>query len=96
MLGLASEAGAPVPLPDGGFAERDGVQVQSRMAASAYRRWAQASGGRIAAVSDGDADWAQLYDGGIARLPGDPAAPGDAPAWREHYPWLLAPALALL
>lgn len=96
VLGVGSADGAPVPLPDGGMAARDGVPLLSRMDSATYRKWADASGGRFAAVSDNDADWAQLYDGGIARLPGDPVAPGEAPAWREHYPWLLAPALALL
>jgi len=95
VLGLGSEAGAPVPLPDGGFAEQDGVQVQSRMAASAYRQWAQATGGRFVEVSDGDADWSALHDRGIAMLPGDPVAALGAHAWRELYAWCLAPALAL-
>lgn len=95
VLGLGSEAGAPVPLPDGGFAELDGVQVQSRMAALVYRQWAQASGGRFAAVDDGDADWTALHDRGIAALPGDPVAALGAHAWRELYAWCLAPALAL-
>ena len=96
VLGMGSEAGAPVPLPDGGFAERDGVQVLSRMDASPYRELAQATGGRFAAVSDGDADWSALHDRGIASLPGDAIAPGHATAWRELYAWCLAPALALL
>lgn len=95
VLGVGSEAGAPVPLPDGGFAEADGVQISSRMAVSAYRQWAQATHGRFAVVSDGDADWAALYDRGIAALPGDPVAPDAAAAWRELYAWCLAPALAL-
>jgi Ca-activated chloride channel family protein len=96
VLGVGSADGAPVPLPDGGMAARDGVPVQSRMDSATYREWADASGGRFAAVRDGDADWAQLYDGGIAHLPGDPVAPGEAPAWREYYSWLLLPALLLL
>lgn len=95
VLGLSSEAGAPVPLPDGGFAELDGVQVQSRMAASAYRQWAHTTGGRFVEVSDGDADWSALHDRGIAMLPGDPVAALGAHAWRELYAWCLAPALAL-
>jgi len=95
VLGLASEAGAPVPLPDGGFAELDGVPVQSRLDAQSYIQWARASGGRFAAVSDGDADWSSLYDRGIAVLPGDPVAADGALAWRELYAWCLAPALAL-
>ena len=95
VLGVGSEAGAPVPLPDGGFAEQDGVQVQSRMDATAYREWAQTSGGRFAVVSDGDADWSSLHDRGIAALPGDPVEAVGAHAWRELYAWCLAPALAL-
>lgn len=46
-------------------------------------------------VSDGDADWVALYDRGLATLPGDAVAPATAVAWRELYPWFLAPALAL-
>jgi Ca-activated chloride channel family protein len=95
VLGMGSEAGAPIPLPDGGFAEQDGVRVQSRMATAPYRQWAQTTGGRFAAVSDGDADWSSLHDRGIAALPGDPVAPGASSAWRELYAWCLAPALAL-
>jgi Ca-activated chloride channel homolog len=96
VLGVGSEAGAPVPLPDGGFAEDDAGQVLSRMAASVYAQWAQASGGRFAAVSDGDADWEALHQRGIAALPGDPNAPQASTAWRELYAWCLAPALGLL
>ncbi|HSQ72639.1 MAG TPA: VWA domain-containing protein, partial [Rubrivivax sp.] len=95
VLGLSSDAGAPVPLPDGGFAELDGVPVQSRMAASSYRQWAHATGGRFVAVSDGDADWSSLHDSGIAALSGDPVEAAGANAWRELYAWCLAPTLAL-
>lgn len=95
VLGMGSEAGAPVPLPDGGFAERDGAQVLSRMDVSPYRELARATGGRFAVVSDGDTDWLTLHDQGIANLPGDPVVPEHATAWHELYAWCLAPALAL-
>jgi Ca-activated chloride channel family protein len=95
VLGVGSATGAPVPLPQGGYAEQDGVQVQSRMAEGPYRQWAQTTGGRFAAVSDGDADWSVLHEGGIAALAGDPVAAGGAAAWQELYAWCLAPALAL-
>ena len=95
ILGIGSEAGAPIPLADGSFVETDGVQVVSRMARASYRDWAQATGGRFAAVSDGDADWQALHDRGLATLPGDAAGSAPATAWRELYPWCLAPALAL-
>jgi len=95
VLGVGSEAGAPVPLPDGGFAERDGVRVLSRMDAATYGQWARSTGGRFVEAVDGDGDWAALHDGGIAALPGDPVAAGSVRAWRELYAWCLAPALAL-
>ena len=47
VLGVGSEAGAPVPLPDGGFAERDGVRVLSRMDTTTYGQWARSTGGRF-------------------------------------------------
>lgn len=95
VLGVGSESGAPVPLPDGGFAERDGVRVLSRMDAATYGHWARSTGGRFAKAADGDGDWVALYDGGIAALPGDPVAAGSVRAWRELYAWCLAPALVL-
>jgi len=95
ILGVGSEAGAPVPLPEGGFAEQDGVQVQSRMVVAPYRQWAQTSGGHFAEVSDSDADWTALHDRGMADLPGDPVAAGESAAWNERYAWFLVPALAL-
>lgn len=93
ILGLNSEAGGPVPLPDGGFAERDGAQVISRPDTGAYR--ALAGGRRYAAVADGDGDWAELYDQGIARLPGAPLPPEHARAWQALYHAPLAAALIL-
>ncbi|MBS0328567.1 MAG: VWA domain-containing protein, partial [Proteobacteria bacterium] len=95
VLGVGSESGAPVPLPDGGFAERDGVRVLSRMDAATYGHWARSTGGRFVEAADGNGDWAALYDGGIAALPGDPVAVGSVRAWRELYAWCLAPALVL-
>jgi len=95
VLGVGSEAGAPVPLPDGGFAERDGVRVLSRMDAATYGQWARSTGGRFVEAVDGDGDWAALHDGGIAALPGDPVAAGSVRAWQELYAGCLAPALVL-
>lgn len=96
VLGVGTEAGAPVPLPGGGWAEFDGAPVTSRMAAPTYRQWASASGGRFVVASDGDADWTALHDNGLGALPGEPLPPETAAAWRELYAWCLAPALALL
>lgn len=93
ILGIHSEAGAPIPLPDGGFAERDGAQVVSRPATESYR--ALVGDGRYTTVVDGDADWVDLYDHGIARLPGDTAAPEKARAWRQLFHAPLAVALIM-
>ncbi|MDD5390420.1 MAG: VWA domain-containing protein [Gallionellaceae bacterium] len=96
VLGVGTQTGAAIPLPEGGYAERDGAQVQSRLDAAAYADLARLAGGRYATVADGDADWVELHDHGLATLPGDPPAAAQARAWRELYPWLLAPAWALL
>ncbi len=96
VLGVGTEAGALIPLPDGGYAEFDGAPMTSRMAVPTYRQWASAGGGHFVAVSDGDADWTALHDNGIGALPGDPLPPEAAAAWRELYAWCLVPALALL
>ncbi len=96
VLGVGTAAGAPIPLPQGGYAERDGVQVISRSHAGGYDDLARAAGGRFSRVQDGDSDWAALHDGGIAALPGDPLAPERVRAWQELYAWCLAPALVLL
>ncbi|MBI5330459.1 MAG: VWA domain-containing protein [Betaproteobacteria bacterium] len=95
ILGLGTEAGAPIPLPDGGFAEADGVQVQSRADPAAWRALARASGGEYVPVQDGDGDWAALYDQGIARLPGRPVPAERARAWRRLHHGPLAAALLL-
>ena len=96
VLAVASADGAPVPLAGGGQAKQDGVPVVSRPAARAYERLAQRAGGRYAAVTDGNADWNALYDGGIARLPGADVAGAQLRAWRELFALPLGLALALL
>ncbi|MEW6133323.1 MAG: VWA domain-containing protein [Pseudomonadota bacterium] len=93
VLVVSSEAGAAIPLPDGGFAEREGVQVASRPALDSYAEFARMTGGELAAAGDGDADWRRLYDGGIARLPGDAAAAETVRAWRMLHAWPLLGAL---
>lgn len=95
ILGLGTPAGAAIPLPDGGVAERDGVPAISRADAAPYRTLARASRGLYAEAEDGDGDWAALYDAGIARLPGRPVAPERARAWRTLHAAPLAAALAL-
>jgi Ca-activated chloride channel family protein len=96
VLVTASRAGALFELPNGRRALRDGQPVLSRPELSAYRRLAQRSGGDLAEVRDGDADWDQLYDDGLVRLPGAALPTGPVQAWRELYVWPLGLALLLL
>ncbi len=89
VLGVATPAGAMLSTPQGGTAV-------SRPDGAAYRALADSTGGRYEAVTDDDADLRALYDRGLARLPA-PTPPVHGPhAWRELYPWLLAPVLALM
>lgn len=85
VLGVGSEAGAAIPLPDGGFAEKDGVQVVSRLGTEALSDLARTANGHFARAQDGAADWSALYNGGIARLPGDAVSAAQAKAWREWF-----------
>jgi Ca-activated chloride channel family protein len=94
VLGVGDPRGAAIPLADGGYAERDGAPVLSRLDADACR--ALARGGGYASVVDGDGDWSALYDHGLARLPGLRPQATSTRAWQELYPWPLALALALL
>lgn len=96
VLAVASAHGAPVPLAGGAQAIRDGVPVLNQPAVRAYSRLAQGSGGQLAMVTDGDADWKALYDDGMARLPGASVATGSVRAWRELFALPLGLALALL
>jgi Ca-activated chloride channel family protein len=95
VLAVSTPAGAAIPLPDGGYAERDGAQVASRPALEAYDDLARLTGGALAEAEDGDADWQRLYDGGIAKLPGAALAPESVRAWRSLHAWPLLLSLLL-
>lgn len=95
VLAVSTRAGAPIPLPDGGYAERDGQQAVSRPVLDAYAELARLAGGALAEARDGDADWQRLYDAGIAALPGEARAAEEVRAWRSLHAWPLLPALLL-
>ncbi len=96
ILVVASAEGAPMSLAGGGPAMKDGIPVISRPDVRAYRRLAHDSGGEMAWVRDGDADWDALYDDGIARLRGAAVSAAAAQAWHELFGWPLGLALGLL
>lgn len=95
VLAVSTKAGAAVPLPDGGYAERDGAQVVSRPALETYAELVRLSGGALVESSDGDADWQRLYDNGIAALPGEAPAADTVRAWRTLHAWPLLLSLLL-
>jgi Ca-activated chloride channel family protein len=95
VLGVAGRAGAPIPLPDGGYAEREGAQVISRPAFEPYAELARMTGGSLAEAADGDTDWQRLYDQGMAALPGEAVSPEQVRAWRTLHAWPLALSLLL-
>ncbi len=89
VLGVATPGGAVLSTAEGGTSV-------SRPDGAAYAALAASTGGRYESVTDDDADLRALYGRGLARLPA-PTLPVHGPhAWRELYPWLLAPALALM
>jgi len=96
ILVVASAEGAPMSLADGSQAMKDGIPVISRPDVRGYRRLAHDSGGELAWVRDGDADWDALYDDGIARLRGAAVSAATAQAWHELFGWPLGLALGLL
>lgn len=96
VLVTASAGGASFQLPGGVRAMREDAPVISRPALAVYRRLAQDSGGALALVADGEADWDLLYGRGLGRLPAAVAANGPMQAWRELFIWPLGLGLLLL
>ena len=96
ILALGSEAGATIPLKEGGSIFVDGAAVISRADIPGYRALAQMSGGTLALVRDDEGDWRTLYDNGLLKL----RAPADtndvSRAWRELFAYPLALAFILL
>lgn len=99
ILGIGSPEGEAIPLPEGGWLEHEGRPVISRLDEERLQALAAAGNGGYQRMAADDSDWTALYDRGIAPA----AAAGEAAAsaagqtqWREHYPWVLLPALLLL
>lgn len=94
VLGIGTDAGAPVALAQGDFLKDDnGNVVVSRLDEAALRALASAGGGRYArlAADSGDLD-ALLATGGDADA-GEAGGEASTERWRDRGPWLV---LALL
>ncbi len=92
VLGVGTAAGAPVPLPTGGFLERNGSVVLARRDDAALRAVAQAGGGTYAALPVAGATPAFV----LPRAHAVQARHGrDSTVWRDGGIWLL-PVLVVL
>ncbi|HET9836554.1 MAG TPA: VWA domain-containing protein [Rhodanobacteraceae bacterium] len=94
VLGIGTRQGAPVPLPNGGFA-RDGgggVRIAQRHD-DALRDVAVAGGGQYAPLGPAGSGVAAL--GAPAATRGSDAAHQQAEVWRDGGVWLLLPLLPL-
>jgi Ca-activated chloride channel family protein len=95
VLGVGTEKGAPVPLPDGGFlTDERGAIALPRLRRDQLHALAEDGGGRYVELSADDTDTRALLPEKRDRL-SERASEQDARAdqWREEGPWLL---LALL
>jgi Ca-activated chloride channel homolog len=97
VLGVGSEEGAPVPLPEGGFLQDSkGAIVISKLAAPAMRQLAGTGGGLYRTLAMDGSDLPALLDffGQRRDAAGTEASVGvNIEQWAERGPWLL---LALL
>ena len=93
VLGIGTPQGAPVPLPEGGFArDSGGVRIAQRND-SALRDVASAGGGRYAPLNQDGSGVAAL--GAPAATRGSDAVHRQAEVWRDGGVWLLLPLLPL-
>ena len=102
ILGVGTQHGVPVPLPDGGFLKgRDGEIVIPVLDEGELRRLALSGGGKYIRLTKDDSDVALLTDYiSASRLDSEQAGAELATdVWREQGPWLvlcLLPLTALL
>lgn len=96
ILGVGSEQGATITLPDGNTLVSEGADVISMQDVAGFTQLARQTGGRFVQVADGDADWAELYEKGLKVLPGGVPGVEQIQAWQELYGYFLLPAILLL
>lgn len=95
ILGVGTEQGSTVTLPDGNTLASEGEDVISRMDKPGFRELANSTHGKFVEVADGDGDWQALYDHGLLSVPGGKPAFEDVESWQEIYGIFLVPALLI-
>ena len=95
ILGVGTEAGAPIPRHGSMLKDTDGAIVIARLNADQLRKIATAGGGRYASISTDDSDLARLAVTDVSRLDNNRSKSDDltAETWKEFGPWLLLPVL---
>jgi Ca-activated chloride channel family protein len=93
VLGIGTQAGAPVPLAEGGFARDSGGVRIARRNDGALRDVANAGGGTYAPLQQDGSGVAAL--GAPAAMQGSDASHQQANVWRDGGVWLLIPLLPL-
>jgi len=95
ILGVGTEQGSTIPLPDGNLLVHEGEHVLSMMDTSGFADLADNTKGKFVQVADGDADWKSLYENGLLTVPGGKQSAENVQAWHELYASFLLPALLL-
>jgi Ca-activated chloride channel family protein len=94
VLGVGSNDGAPIPLPEGGFLkDAAGNMVIPRLKSEELQKLATAGGGNYHALSVDDIDLRNLLSGLTERRldQTDQTAAASGELWREEGVWLLWP-----
>lgn len=69
VLGVGTDAGAPIPLPDGGYKQdKSGKVILSKLNEAAMKSLAMATGGGYVRSVSGDLDLEEIYFQGIKKL----------------------------
>ncbi|MDH5181829.1 MAG: VWA domain-containing protein, partial [Gammaproteobacteria bacterium] len=97
-LGVGTTDGSALFDHDGNWLQHENLAVTSTLQRSLLTRLTQLGNGRYADLAETDAEWLELYDRGIARIPVSEKITTDKQTviWREVYGWFLFPAMLLL
>jgi Ca-activated chloride channel family protein len=98
VIGVGSEAGAPIPQSKGGFVkDQDGNIVLARLEEESLQRIAAATGGAYTRSVTGDMDLDLIYTQEIrGRMEAKTLEGGKVKVWEDRYQWPLAVAVITL
>ena len=101
VVGVGSEGGGKIPIPDGAGGEtflkdREGNEVISRMDAASLTKLAHITGGEFLSVDQHPTPLEELYDKRIASIDGRELVGGKERIPHDRYQWALALALACM